>query len=275
MQLGDYVLPIEERTCIMGVLNVTPDSFSDGGMYLDPDRAAQHAKNLAAEGADIIDIGGESSRPGAKSITPQEEIDRIMPVIRAVKALVSVPISVDTYKSEVARLALLEGASIVNDISGLKSDPKMASVIAELDAGVVLMHMKGTPKDMQSGPEYGNVIEEIYEYLSKSIDLAITAGIDKDKIIIDPGIGFGKTLEHNLLILKELEEFKKLKKPILIGTSRKSFIGKITGAEAGDRLMGTAASCALAIMNGANIIRVHNVSALRDVAKVVDAIKGA
>ncbi len=275
MQLGDYVLPIEERTCIMGVLNVTPDSFSDGGMYLDPDRAAQHAKNLAAEGADIIDIGGESSRPGAKSITPQEEIDRIMPVIRAVKALVSVPISVDTYKSEVARLALLEGASIVNDISGLKSDPKMASVIAELDAGVVLMHMKGTPKDMQSGPEYGNVIEEIYEYLSKSIDLAITAGIDKDKIIIDPGIGFGKTLEHNLLILKELEKFKKLKKPILIGTSRKSFIGKITGAETGDRLMGTAASCALAIINGANIIRVHNVSALRDVARVVDAIKGA
>jgi dihydropteroate synthase len=259
----------------MGVLNVTPDSFSDGGRYTDPLQAAEEALRMAAGGADIIDIGGESSRPGSKPVQASEEIDRVMPVIEALAGKINVPLSVDTYKGEVARAALSRGVSIVNDIKALKGSDEMAGVIAEFDAGVVLMHMKGFPEDMQKDPSYDKLMEEVSGYLAESVNIAENAGVDPGKIIIDPGIGFGKTLEHNLILLRNLQMLKSLGKPILAGTSRKSFIGSITGKDVTDRAFGTAASVAVAIMNGADIIRVHDVDQMRDVARIVDAITGA
>ncbi|MFH1395257.1 MAG: dihydropteroate synthase [Candidatus Omnitrophota bacterium] len=272
MKIKDYVLPITERTCVMGILNVTPDSFSDGGIYRDPSKAAARARQLVSSGADIIDVGGESSRPGAEKVSETEELCRVIPVIRAVKDAVNVAISIDTYKSEVARQALMEGAVIVNDITALKYDSCMAETIAGFDAGVILMHMKGTPETMQESPFYGNLINEIYAYLEESVILAEKAGIDPSKIIIDPGVGFGKTVQHNISILRELKRFKKLKKPVLVGTSRKSFIGKLTSKGIDEREFGTAASCAAAIINGADIIRVHNVGAMKDVAIITDKL---
>jgi dihydropteroate synthase len=272
---GPVKLPIGERTCIMGVLNTTPDSFSDGGVYLNPEKAVQRALQMADQGADIIDIGGESSRPGAESISAEEELNRVMPVIKALKRSISVPLSIDTYKSEVARRALAEGVSIVNDISALRRDPHMAETIAEFNAGVILMHMKGTPGDMQERPFYENIIEEICSYLEESVIIAVEAGVSSDKIIIDPGIGFGKTVAHNLRILKELDRFKTLGKPVLVGTSRKSFIGTLTGKDVNDRLFGTAASLTAAVIRGADIVRVHDIEAMRDVVSVTDAIQGA
>ena len=274
IRLNGYVLPVGERTCIMGILNVTPDSFSDGGRFLDPERAVEKARRMAEEGADIIDVGGESSRPGSDRITADEELARVMPVIKALKGAVDVPISVDTYKSEVAREALAAGALIVNDITALRGDARMAATVAEFDAGVVLMHMRGRPSDMQEDPFYYDVIGEISSYLEESIEIAAEAGIDPEKIIVDPGIGFGKTMEHNITVLRDLEDLADLAKPIMVGTSRKSFLGAITGKEPGGRIFGTAASCALAILKGAAIIRVHDVAEMRDVARVSDAIKG-
>jgi dihydropteroate synthase len=273
LRLKDYTLPTGERTCIMGVLNVTPDSFSDGGEYTDPAHAIERVKRMIEEGVDVIDIGGESSRPGAKPVTPEEELRRIMPVIKGIKTSINVPISVDTYKSEVAREALEAGASLINDISALRKDPRMAGTIAEFDAGIVLMHMKGTPERMQDAPYYDDVIEEICEYLSGSIEIAVRAGIDPEKIIVDPGIGFGKRLEDNLTIIRELGRLEELEKPMLIGTSRKSFIGELTGKPAHSRVFGTAASVVLAVMNGACIIRVHDVGPMKDVIQVVDAVR--
>lgn len=260
---------------MMGVLNVTPDSFSDGGEYVDPARAVERAKRMVAGGADIIDIGGESSRPGSKRVTAREELDRVMPIIRALAGEVDVPLSIDTYKSEVARRALAEGVSVVNDITALRGDPDMARTVAGFDAGVVLMHMRGTPETMQDAPFYGDVMEEIFSHLAGAIALAERAGVDPDKIIVDPGIGFGKTVGHNLTILRRLRRLAALGRPILIGASRKSFIGKLTGKEPGERAYGTAASLAAAIMNGADIIRVHDVDEMLDVARVADAITGA
>ncbi|MFH1552566.1 MAG: dihydropteroate synthase [Candidatus Omnitrophota bacterium] len=273
LRLGEYILPIGERTCIMGVLNVTPDSFSDGGMYMDPARAAEKAVEMEAEGADIIDVGGESSRPGSRRVSLDEELNRVIPVIRRLKKTVSVPVSIDTYKSEVARQALIEGASMVNDITALKGDARMARTIAEFDAGVAIMHMKGTSETMQEEPRYDDVMEEILAHLSEAVDLAVEAGVDPDRIIVDPGIGFGKTLEHNLVILRQLSLLERLGRPILIGTSRKSFIGTLTGKDAGERSFGTAASFTAAIINGADIIRAHDVGRMRDVTRVADAIK--
>ncbi|MEA3489541.1 MAG: dihydropteroate synthase [Candidatus Omnitrophota bacterium] len=274
MRLKNYTLPVGERTCIMGILNVTPDSFSDGGQYLDPVRAVEKARQMVEEGADIIDIGGESSQPGSERITVEEELHRVMPAIKALRESAGVPLSIDTCKSEVAREALAEGVSMVNDITALRGDPEMARTIAGFDAGVVLMHMKGRPGTMQEAPRYDDVIGEIFSYLSGSITLAEEAGIDPDKIIIDPGIGFGKTVEHNLVILRRLARFRDLGKPVLVGTSRKSFIGRLTGRGVDKREFGTAASCAAAVMGGADIIRVHNVAEMRDVTRVVDAIQG-
>lgn len=274
MKLGKYTLPIGERTCIMGVLNVTPDSFSDGARYTDPRQAAEEALRMADNGADIIDIGGESSRPGSRPVRACEEIDRVMPVIEALAGKIKVPLSVDTCKSEVARAALSGGVSIVNDIKALKGDGGMAGVIAEFGAGAVLMHMKGSPEDMQEDPRYDDLMEEVSGYLEESINIAEDAGVDPGNIIVDPGIGFGKTLEHNLILLRNLRELKSLGKPVLVGTSRKSFIGSITGKDVTGRAFGTAASVAVAIMNGADIIRVHDVGQMRDVARVVDAIAG-
>jgi dihydropteroate synthase len=272
LDIGGYTLPLSARTFLMGVLNVTPDSFSDGGRYMCRDLAVEKAVRMVESGADIIDIGGESSRPGARSVSAEEELERVMPVIRALKGKVDVPLSIDTWKSEVARAALAEGVSMVNDITALSGDRDMAEAVAGSGASIVLMHMKGRPRDMQDSPLYDDVMGEISSYLSGAIAAARESGIDDNKIIVDPGIGFGKTLEHNLVILRDLEKLKLLGKPILVGTSRKSFIGVLTGRDAEQRIFGTAASVAVAIMNGADIIRVHDVDQMRDVARIMDAI---
>lgn len=262
------------KTYIMGILNVTPDSFFDGGKYSDRDRAIARAFQLIEEGADIIDIGGESTRPGSSPVTIDEELKRVIPVIEEIAKRVDIPISIDTYKAKVAEEAINAGASIINDISGFRFDPEMPYIAAKYDTPVVLMHIKGTPKDMQKNPQYDALIPEIIEYLRTSIVIAKNAGVRDDKIIIDPGIGFGKLPEHNLQILRDLKVFSLLGKPILIGVSRKSFIGKILNdAPPEARLEGTAAAVAVSIINGANIIRVHDVAYISKIVKVVDAIK--
>jgi dihydropteroate synthase len=271
---SNFSLDFSEKTYVMGVLNVTPDSFSDGGLFFNEKKAIEHALRLVEDGADIIDIGGESTRPGSEPVSVEEEIRRTMPVIKAISREIKVPISIDTYKSEVARQALDAGASIVNDISGLRFDPEMPKVVAEYKVPVIIMHIKGRPKDMQQNPVYEALIPEIMDYLRISIRLAAKFGIPEDKIIIDPGIGFGKTFEHNLEIIKNLKEFILLGKPIAIGVSRKAFIGKILGdVPPSERLEGTAAAVAISIFNGANIVRVHDVKEMARVAKVADAIK--
>jgi len=258
----------------MGILNITPDSFSDGGKFFDKERAVEQAIRMQEEGADIIDIGGESTRPGAEKISVRKEISRVVPVIQALSDKVRVPISIDTYKSAVAEAAVSAGASMINDISGLRFDPRMPRVAARHQIPVVIMHIKGTPKNMQKNPSYQSLIPEIVDYLRKGIEIARDAGIADDKIIIDPGIGFGKTLEHNTEIMKNLNDFSGLEKPILIGPSRKSFIGKILGdLSVTERVEGTAAAVAICIYNGANIVRVHDVKEMVRVARVADRIR--
>ncbi len=259
----------------MGILNCTPDSFSDGGKFFDKRKALLHVKKMVKDGADIIDIGGESSRLGSSEVSIDEEIRRVIPIISKISSAVNRPISIDTRHSVVAKLALQNGASIVNDITGLNGDKEMASVIAKYDASVVLMHMRGTPKTMQLDTNYKSLIRDIIDSLKKSVTIAKDAGINGYKMIIDPGIGigFGKSVEQNLKIIKRLEEFKVLKKPILIGTSRKFFIGKILDKKnTGDRLYGSIASVTASILNGANIVRVHDVRETVDAAKVADSI---
>lgn len=258
----------------MGILNVTPDSFSDGGLYFDASAAVKRALQMVEDGADIIDIGGESTRPGAEPLPVEEELKRTIPVIEALAGEIPVPISIDTYKAAVAKRALDAGAAMVNDISGLRSDPEMPSVVSQYEVPVVVMHIRGKPKDMQQNPVYASLIPEILAYLEESIAIAAEAGISQDKIIIDPGIGFGKTFVHNLEIIHNLPMLSALRKPVLIGPSRKAFIGNILGdAPPGERLGGTAAAVAIAIFNGANIIRVHDVKEMVKVAKVADAVK--
>ncbi|MFH1397921.1 MAG: dihydropteroate synthase [Candidatus Omnitrophota bacterium] len=271
LDLGKYKLNLSQRTYIMGIVNITTDSFSGDGLYHKTKDIIKYAEDLSKQGADIIDVGGESSRPGAKSIPVKEELRRVIPVIKKLVKKIGVPISVDTYKPEVAEQALDNGATIVNDITGL-SDKLMRKVAARYKAAVVIMHMQGTPRSMQKDPHYESLIDEIIDYLGKAVDRAMEAGIDRDKIIIDPGIGFGKTLDHNLEILKKLKEFKTLGMPILVGTSRKSFIGKILNAQPQERLFGTISSCVLASLNSANILRVHDVKAVRDALKISDKI---
>jgi dihydropteroate synthase len=266
-------LDLGSRTHIMGILNVTPDSFSDGGLYGDTARALEHAREMVSQGADIVDIGGESTRPGAEPLTEEEESNRIIPVIERLASELTVPISVDTYKSSVAKKALDAGASIVNDISGLRFSPDMAPTIAACGAAVVIMHIKGTPRDMQVNPVYRDVIDEIMDHLEESAGIALKAGIAGNRIMIDPGIGFGKTLEHNLAILERLDEFRALGFPIVLGTSRKRFIGTVLDiAEPKDRVEGTAATVALGIQRGARIVRVHDVGYMTKVARMTDAI---
>ncbi|MDD5428686.1 MAG: dihydropteroate synthase [Candidatus Omnitrophica bacterium] len=250
----------DKSFCVMGVLNVTPDSFSDGGKYFDKVAAVKQALRMAAEGAGIIDVGGESTRPGAGDVSVGEELSRVVPVIRAISGKISVPISIDTRKSEVAEAAIKAGAAIINDTSGLKHDPRMAGVAAKYGTAVILMHMKGSPADMQRSPRYKRLIPEIRAALRESIHIAKAAGVVSDKIIIDPGIGFGKTVKHNLEILNRLDEFKKMGFPVCVGVSRKSFIGKVLNIkDAGSRLSGTIAASVLAIIRGADILRVHDV----------------
>ncbi|MBI4697451.1 MAG: dihydropteroate synthase [Nitrospirae bacterium] len=270
----NFSFDLPKRTFVMGILNITPDSFSDGGLFFDKTRALAHALQMQTDGADIIDIGGESTRPGAEKLSAREEIKRVVPVIEELAKKLKIPISIDTYKSEVAEAALSAGASIVNDISGLRFDRRMPKVVADHKVPVVIMHIKGSPQNMQINPVYDALIPEIMDYLREGIDIARDAGIDEDKIIIDPGIGFGKTVEHNLEIIRRLKEFTGFEKPILFGPSRKSFIGKMLGGlPADERLEGTAASIAIGIFNGANIIRVHDVKAMVRVARIADGIK--
>lgn len=258
----------------MGILNVTPDSFSDGGIFFDRNIAIERGLRMVEEGADIIDVGGESTRPGAEPVTSEEEIRRTIPVIEDLAKRVGIPISIDTYKAEIARRALDAGASIVNDISGLRFDDEMPKVVAEYNAPVVIMHIKGAPKNMQANPEYDALVPEIMDFLRAGIRIALRSGVREDMIIIDPGIGFGKTFAHNLEVIKNLDEFSLLGRPLLIGPSRKAFLGKILdGAPASERIEGTAAAVAISIMNGANIVRVHDVKEMVKVAKVTDAIK--
>ncbi len=270
MKIGGKIFHFGRETYIMGILNVTPDSFYDGGKYSDYESAIERAKEMEKEGADIIDIGGESSRPFSKRIDAEEEKRRILPVIEAISSEVKVPISVDTYKPEVAIAAIERGATIINDIMGLRNG--MDRVAAEYDVSVIIMHMKGTPETMQFSPHYNDVTLEIYNFFKKQIDTAIKAGVDENKIIIDPGIGFGKRQEDNIRILSHLEEFKGLGKPVLIGTSRKSFIGNILQLPPEDRLEGSIASEIIAIANGADIIRCHDILPTKRAVVVADAI---
>ncbi|OGW59847.1 MAG: dihydropteroate synthase [Nitrospirae bacterium RIFCSPHIGHO2_02_FULL_42_12] len=267
-------LTFKDKTYLMGVINITPDSFSDGGLFFDPEKAFEHGLRLEAEGADILDIGGESTRPGAVPLPVEEEIRRVIPVIQSLSTRVKVPISIDTYKAEVARLAIEAGASIVNDISALRFDPEMVNIVKKYKIPVVLMHMLGRPSNMQVNPVYKDVVKEVYEFLRERIDYAVRNGIFKEKIIIDPGIGFGKRLNDNILLIRHLEVFKELSCPVLIGPSRKSFIGEILNLPVKERFHGTAAVAAIAIMKGVNIIRVHDVKEMKQLAKMADSIRG-
>ena len=274
LELSNHTLDFSNKTYLMGVLNVTPDSFSDGGLHFYLDRAVEHAVKLVEDGADIIDIGGESTRPGSEAISTEEELRRTISVIESVARRIAAPISIDTCKAEVALRAIDAGASIVNDISGLRFDPAMAKAVASRGVPVIVMHIKGIPRDMQEHPVYEALVPEIMDYLRTSIRMAVEAGIREDMIVVDPGIGFGKTFDHNLRVLRDLNEFTALGKPIAIGVSRKAFIGKILGgASTSERLEGTAAAVAISIVNGANIVRVHDVKEIAKVVKVADAIK--
>lgn len=260
------------RTLIMGILNVTPDSFSDGGAYVDGESAVECAVRMAEDGADIIDVGGESTRPGSQPVSTEEESARVMPVIRELIRRVEIPVSIDTCKPEVARDALDAGAHIINDITGLASE-RMRTLAAERRCPVALMHIKGDPRTMQENPEYDDLISEIMAYLRDRVETAVQAGLPEEYLIIDPGIGFGKTAEHNMDLIRKLGDFKSLGRPILVGTSRKAFIGKATGGlPASERVEGTAATVALCINNGANIVRVHDVKEMSRVAHMTDAI---
>lgn len=262
-----------KRTLLMGVLNVTPDSFSDGGLFFDPSKAIDHGLRMAEEGADLIDIGGESTRPGSKPLDEEEELRRVIPVIESLSKRLNIPISIDTYKSKVAQAAINAGAEMINDISGLHFDPELAKVASKEDVPIVLMHIRGTPETMQKDIHYESLFSEILQYLREGIERAESSGVDPEKIIIDPGIGFGKTLEHNLLLIKNLSEFRILGKPILLGTSRKSFIGKILNAEPQERLEGTIASTIVGILHGAHIVRCHDVAQVKKAIAVADAIR--
>lgn len=269
---GKYRLDLSKRTYVMGILNVTPDSFSDGGKFNNLDKALSYAIEMVEDGADIIDVGGESTRPGAKPVSLDEELKRVIPVIERISSVINKPISVDTYKSNVAGRAIEAGASIINDISGLRFDKDMPELIAKAGLPVVIMHMQGEPGNMQENPEYKSVIGEIFAFLNNQAEMAVSKGVSKDKIIIDPGIGFGKTLKHNLEIMHYLSELKSLGYPILLGPSRKSFVGGILDLPIEDRLEGTAAAVAYGIFQGANIIRVHDIKEMTRVSKMVNAM---
>ncbi len=270
----DYRLNLGRRTHLMAVVNLTPDSFSGDGLLgkMGLDFIERHIEGLVKDGADIIDIGGESTRPGAKRVSLKDEISRTIPVIKRICHKIRIPVSIDTYKPEVAKRALDVGASIVNNIKGVNNDKKMLKIIRSSSAAVVLMHIKGTPKTMQKNPHYRDLMGEIVASLKNSIEAANSLGIKQEKIIVDPGIGFGKTLEQNLEVIKRLSQLKSLGRPILIGPSRKSFIGKILGLPPENRLMGTAAAVAASILNGANIVRVHDWRSIKQVIKITDSI---
>jgi dihydropteroate synthase len=267
----DERIPKGRRTLIMGVLNVTPDSFSDGGRFAEKPAAVDHALRMAAEGADLIDVGGCSTRPGAETPGVEEEIRRVVPVIEGVRAKSRVPVSIDTFRAQVARRALDAGADVINDVTAL-TNPGTAGLAASRGVPVVLMHMKGDPRTMQEAPRYDDLLGEITRFLRRAAARAVEAGVRRERIALDPGIGFGKTVEHNLEILRRLDEFRSLGAPLLVGTSRKSVIGKVLDRPVDERMMGTAATVALAVAAGAAIVRVHDVAAMRDVVRMTEAV---
>ena len=273
LKCGPYVLNLGKRVHLMGILNVTPDSFSNGGKYNNFEAAFEQARKMVADGADIIDVGGESSRPGASPVTWRQERDRVIPLIRELTKTVKVPVSIDTYKARVAEEALDNGATIVNDISALRLDCQMAKVVARHRVPVILMHMQGLPGNMQDKPKYKDVVKEIIDFLKERITFSREAGIRAENIIIDPGIGFGKTTGHNLQIINKLKEFKMLGKPVLLGPSRKRFIGNILDLPPEEREEGTLASCVIAVMNGVNLLRVHEVAKIQRGVKIAEAIQ--
>jgi dihydropteroate synthase len=258
---------------LMGVVNVTPDSFSDGGKYFEPEAAIAHGEQLARDGAEILDIGGESTRPGAEEVGAEEEIRRTAPVVSDLAAL-GHEVSIDTSKLAVAEAALDAGARIVNDVTALRAEPDLAALCAEREATVVLMHMQGTPRTMQDDPSYEDVVDDVRAFLAERVEAAVAAGVAEERIWLDPGIGFGKTLDHNLELLRRLGELRDLGRPLVVGTSRKSFIGKIDGSDAADRIGGTIASSVLALAAGAEVLRVHDAAELAQAAKVAQAILG-
>ncbi|HEX2359394.1 MAG TPA: dihydropteroate synthase [Solirubrobacterales bacterium] len=259
---------------LMGIVNVTPDSFSDGGEFLDPERAIAHGRELAAEGADVLDVGGESTRPGAEAVPAEIERERVAPVVAGLAGEdgAGVPVSIDTSKRAVAEAALDAGAEIVNDVTALRGDPELAGLCAERDCGVILMHMLGDPRTMQENPVYENVVADVKAFLAERIEFAVSAGVAEERIWVDPGIGFGKTVRQNLELLDQLAVLAELGRPIVVGSSRKSLIGKVSGAPVGRRVGGTIASSVIAYVNGAAVLRVHDVRPMREALTVADAI---
>ncbi|MDY0361402.1 MAG: dihydropteroate synthase [Desulforegulaceae bacterium] len=266
-----------KKTLVMGVINITPDSFSDGGKYNTLEKALLHAKQLINDGADILDVGGESTRPFSKPVSLEEELDRVIPVIENLKKITEIPISIDTNKAVVAKKALFAGASIINDISAMTFDPKMADVASQSNCPIILMHMLGTPENMQNNPLYTDLFDELLKFFKERIQYSLKKGIKKENIILDPGIGFGKTLEHNLLIIKNLEILSNLELPVLIGTSRKTFIRKLVKKDDlpndKDVVTGSVASVCAGVLNGAKIVRVHDVKETKAALKIIDALK--
>jgi len=263
----------------MGVVNVTPDSFSDGGRYLAADDALAQGLSLVREGAAIVDVGGESTRPGSDPVPADEELRRVLPVVEALADRVGVPISIDTMKAEVARRALGAGAALINDVSALRADPEMVGVVAELGAPVCLMHMQGAPKTMQEDPHYDDVVDNVLQFLEERMAFALARGVAEDQLLLDPGIGFGKTVEHNLTLLRHLDRFVALGRPVVLGTSRKRFLGAILGSEPGERVIGTVATTVVGLLAGAHVFRVHDVKpnfeALRVALAVLEGAPGA
>jgi dihydropteroate synthase len=267
---GRFILPLGRRTLVMGILNVTPDSFSGDAVFANVEAAVAHAEQMIADGADLLDVGGESTRPGAEAVSIAEELERVLPIVERLRTA-PVPISVDTRKPEVAAGAIVAGASVINDVTAL-GDDAMVGVIAASEVGLVLMHMKGEPRTMQLDPHYDDVVLEVRDLLRDRAAMAERSGVARNRIAIDPGIGFGKTLKHNLELLRRLDEIAALGYPVLVGTSRKRFIGELTGAGVAERAFGTAASVALAIARGASVVRVHDAKEMKQVVAVADAI---
>lgn len=271
-RFGRRSIELSRRPCIMGILNITPDSFSDGNRHNSVEQAVVTAQQMVAAGADIIDIGGESTNPAAKPVSAEEELARVMPVIEALRGRIGVPLSIDTWKADVARAALSAGVEVVNDISGMEFDPLMAETVAATDAGIVLMHTRGRPAEMQRDTTYLDMVGEIRSYLQSCLAKAEAAGIARERVVLDPGLGFSKSVAGNREIIRRLGEFATLGRPLLVGPSRKSFIGKTLGRDVDERLFGTAAAVAVSLVNGAGIFRVHDVRAMRDVVDMVAAI---
>jgi len=277
LRVGGRALDLGGRTLVMGVLNVTPDSFADGGQYLDAARAVSHGVAMARAGADILDVGGESTRPGARAVAAAEELERVLPVLRGLRQSVQVPLSIDTTKAAVAREALAAGASLVNDVSGMTADPKMMDAVAQGGAACCIMHAQGTPDTMQVDPRYSDVVAEVFEFLDGAVARAAAAGIPRERLLVDPGIGFGKTLAHNLILLRRLSDLRQLGCGILVGTSRKSSLGKLVGDKPpSERLAATLGSVgAIAALGGADVVRVHDVAEVHDALAVADAVRRA